>query len=104
MLKNVGEGVGKLLEKNVEDELVRRVKDLGGECFKFISPGNSGVPDRIVILNSKVVFVELKRPNGKTRKLQDVQLRRLQGLGANVKVISSIDEVNSFIEEVRNGI
>ena len=36
-------------ESSIETHLVRMVRDRGGLCFKFVSPGNPGVPDRIVI-------------------------------------------------------
>ncbi len=54
-------------EKEIEKYLVRRVKEWGGKAFKFTSPGNNGVPDRIVCLPCRLFFVELKRPGGKLR-------------------------------------
>lgn len=54
-------------ERDIEGYFVEQVRSLGGECLKWISPGTTGVPDRIVILplGMAVEFVELKRP-GKT--------------------------------------
>ena len=37
-------------EKEIEKILVTGVKKLGGRAYKCASPGNDGVPDRIVIL------------------------------------------------------
>lgn len=52
-------------EKEIEKILVAEVKKLGGKAYKFVSPGNSGVPDRIVIFPKKPpVFVELKTDTG----------------------------------------
>ena len=42
-----------MLEKEIEKILVTEVKKLGGKAYKFVSPGNSGVPDRIVIFPKK---------------------------------------------------
>ena len=40
-----------MLEKTVEKELCDRVKnDLGGWALEFVSPGQNGVPDRIVLV------------------------------------------------------
>ena len=36
-------------ESSIESYLVRKVKEHGGLCYKFVSPGNPGVPDRIII-------------------------------------------------------
>ena len=38
-----------MLEKDIERKLVAGVKRSGGKAYKFVSPGNVGVPDRIVI-------------------------------------------------------
>ena len=37
-------------EKEIEQKLVDTVKKHGGICPKFVSPGFSGMPDRIVLL------------------------------------------------------
>ena len=48
-------------ERDIEVLLRDGVKQLGGKAYKWVSPGNAGVPDRIVILpGGKVIFVELK--------------------------------------------
>ena len=91
-----------MLEKEVEKFLVRQVKKLGGISFKFISPGNAGVPDRIVILpNGKVLFVELKTDKGKLTKLQEVQIKKISDLGADVRVLRGIEGVKEFINEIQ---
>ena len=47
------------LERNIERKLVNGVKAMGGIAYKWVSPGNTGVPDRIVIFpDGKVEFVE----------------------------------------------
>lgn len=92
-----------MLEKKVEKYLVREVKKIGGVSFKFISPGNAGVPDRIVILpTGKVVFAELKTDKGKLTKLQESQIRKISELGAEVKVLYGIEGVRKFINEIQS--
>lgn len=39
-----------VLERELEAKLVHAVRSRGGLCLKWISPGASGVPDRIVLL------------------------------------------------------
>ena len=52
-----------VLEKDIEKSLISRTKQRHGKAYKWVSPGNSGVPDRIVVLpGGKVGFCELKRP------------------------------------------
>ena len=92
-----------MLEKEVEKFLVREVKKIGGVSFKFISPGNAGVPDRIVILPSgRVVFAELKTDMGKLTKLQEVQIKKISNLGADARVLRGIEGVKEFINEIQS--
>ena len=42
--------VKKILEKDIEKYLRDEIKKVGGIAYKFVSPGNSGVPDRLVLL------------------------------------------------------
>nr|DAR26348.1 MAG TPA: Nuclease [Caudoviricetes sp.] len=92
-----------MLEKEIEKFLVREVKKLGGISFKFISPGNAGVPDRIVILPiGKVIFVELKTDKGKLTKLQEVQIKKISDLGADARVLRGIEGVKEFINEIQS--
>ena len=89
-----------MLETPIEQALVRRVKSLGGLCEKFTSPNRRSVPDRIVGLpGGRIIFVELKAPGKKPTdaQLRDHEKRRL--LGADVRVIDSIEAVNRFPDE-----
>ena len=54
-----------VLEKDIEQKLVKMVKRHGGRCPKWVSPGWSGVPDRLCLLpGGRIIFVETKRPKG----------------------------------------
>ena len=58
-------------ESEIERVLVEEVKRLGGRAYKWTSPGNDGVPDRIVFLpDTRVIFVELKTDTGRLSPLQ----------------------------------
>lgn len=89
-------------ESQIEAYLVKKIKQLGGIAFKFVSPGNAGVPDRLVVLpGGKIIFVELKKPGGKTTPLQDSQIARLMKLGCDVGVVHSIEEADDCVEYCR---
>lgn len=86
-------------EKDIEKILVDEVKKLGGRAFKWVSPGNAGVPDRIVVFpNRTPVFVELKSEKGSLTPLQAAQIDRLRGLGQAVFVVKGIDGVSNFFQ------
>lgn len=93
-------GTRQMNEKHVEQALVRRVRQLGGRAYKWVSPGNRGVPDRIVILpGGRVLAVEVKRPGGKTTRLQDREIARINGLGVRALVVDSIEAIDQLIGE-----
>lgn len=88
-------------EREIEQILVREVKVLGGRAYKWVSPGNDGVPDRIVIFpGRKPIFVELKSETGRLSSLQIVQLERLQELGQDIAVIKGIDGLSQFFQDL----
>lgn len=87
-------------EQTIENRLVKEVEKLGGLCWKFISPGVAGVPDRLVLLpNGKLIFIELKAPGQKARKLQEYRHKKLRKLGFRVEIIDSLEGVKRFINE-----
>jgi hypothetical protein len=87
-----------MLEKDVERYLVKSVKDLGGACFKWVSPGHAGVPDRVVIRpGGRVAFVEVKRPGQKPTKLQLHVLEQLRQLGCQAVWVDSKEAVDAFL-------
>ena len=87
-------------ESAVEAKLVRGVKDIGGLAFKFVSPGNVGVPDRILIFpNGTIWFVELKADGGRLSAMQKRQIAKLEKAGVLVTVLTGPDEVTQFLQE-----
>ena len=61
-------------ESSIESKFRDEVKEVGGMAYKFVSPGNAGVPDRVVILQGgKSGFVELKRPGDIDRVIWEIE-------------------------------
>ena len=87
-----------ILEKDIERALVARVKSCGGLCLKWVCPGWSGVPDRIVLLpGGRIMFVELKRPKGgKISPLQQWWARKLRSLGFWVTFLHDVGDLATF--------
>lgn len=89
------------IEKDIERWLGNQLKKLGCIYMKFVSPGNDGVPDRIVILpGGSVIFVELKSTQGKLMANQRVQISRLRKHGAIVFVLTGKLDAKLFLDDI----
>lgn len=87
-----------MLESQIERKLVQGVKMLGGVAYKFVSPGNTGVPDRLIVLpGGHVCFVELKTDEGQLSNIQKAQIDRLKNLHADVRVVRGMRGVEDFL-------
>lgn len=88
-------------ESRIEAGLVRLVRERGGLCYKFVSPGNPGVPDRIVVAPSgRTIYVELKTEAGRLTAIQEWQHGELRKRGADVRTLYGPSEVRAFVGEV----
>ena len=89
-----------VLEKDIERKLVKGVRALGGMANKWVSPGNVGVPDRVVVLpGGRVIFVELKTDTGVVSPIQERQIKKLKDLGVDVRVVRGVNEVDDFLKK-----
>ena len=87
-----------MLEKLIEQKLVRGVRELGGKAYKFVSPGNVGVPDRIVIWpDVNIQFVEIKTKRGRFSQLQYVQCKKLLSLLQTVYILYGLEAVKDYL-------
>ena len=88
-------------ERDLEKILKDRVRALGGVALKFVSPGTSGVPDRLIVLpGNKMGFVEVKKPGKKLRPEQDYQIKRLKRLGCLVYVLDNPDYIDQILHDI----
>jgi hypothetical protein len=84
-------------EDTVEEELVRRVRALGGRCEKMSMKGRRGFFDRLVVLPGRVIFCECKRPHGGVLSPHQMSIhaayRALGAVVANIKNSADIDDL-----------
>ena len=89
-------------EKEIEQKFTLTVKQAGGLALKFVSPGMSGMPDRIVLLpGGHMVFVEVKAPGKVPRPLQEARHRMLRKLGYKVYVLDDASQIGGILDEIR---
>jgi len=88
-------------EQEIELQLVRAVKKMGGRAVKFMSPGFDGMPDRLVLLpGGKCGFVEVKAPGKRPRALQVVRHEMLKELGFKVYVLDAKEQIEEIIDDI----
>lgn len=87
-----------IMEREVEARLRDMVRSRGGFCLKWVCPGWSGVPDRIILLpGGRIIFVELKRPEGGRLSSRQVWWgRKLTQLGFEHHIIWNIMDIKRF--------
>lgn len=91
-----------MLERNIEAYLRDKASGAGGRAYKFVSPANSGVPDRIVMLpGGRIAFVELKAPGKKATPLQVNQQRFITRMGLPVFTIDNKKDVDELIQHMQ---
>lgn len=91
-----------ILEKEVEKYLVQYAHKNDILTYKLVSPGNSGVPDRIFVNRSGMVrFVEVKAPGKKPRPLQQSVFAKLANHGQPVLIIDTKGDAELFIDQFR---
>ena len=97
-------------ESEIESYLVKRVKEVGGECRKVKWLGRNGAPDRLVMLPPRdreengTIWVELKTeglaalfPHTPHERQQHREHERMRAVGQRVVVIDSIAGVDALL-------
>lgn len=86
-------------ERYYEKKLVSGINHLGGLCWKFVSPGHAGVPDRIILLpGGHVLFAEMKAPGKTERPLQRVLQLKMTQLGITVfPSVNTVEKIDAVL-------
>jgi hypothetical protein len=80
------------LERDIEGKVVDIAKKNGWLSFKFVSPAQRGVPDRIFMKSGRILFIEFKAPGKQPTPLQDHIIRKMVDAGCEVHVCDSVEE------------
>lgn len=89
-----------LKERDIERHLVKQAGRHNILCYKFTSPSNNGVPDRLLIGHGQTIFVEVKRPGEKVRPLQQVVINDMIKHGATVHIVDTKKGVDALIHSI----
>jgi len=89
-------------ESRIEKRLVEMVRQSEGIAMKLTSPSNRGVPDRLVLMpGGAMLFVEVKAPGQKLRKLQAHWFDLLESLGFRCEMVDSFEGVDRIVSGLK---
>jgi len=86
-------------ESGLERKLSLAVKKAKGYCIKLPANFYIGIPDRMLLLPGRVLFVELKVENGRVSPAQKNWQARFSRLGLTYYIIRGQDQLERFIHE-----
>lgn len=78
-------------ERDIEAKVVKWAKNNGWLTYKFVSPSQRGVPDRIFIKDGHIVFIEFKAPGKKPTQLQAHIIKKLREAECEVHVFDDVE-------------
>jgi Holliday junction resolvase-like predicted endonuclease len=79
--------VKKMKEQQIQSKKIKELEAQGYYVIKLTTTNKNGIPDLIAIpANSDVLFVEVKKPDGKMSKLQEFRKKELEAHGVKVEI------------------
>ena len=86
-------------EDSVEEELVRRVRSMGGRCEKMAMQGRRGFPDRLVVLpGGRMILCECKRPVGGRLSPHQISLHAAyEALGVRIAIVRNSADIDALL-------
>jgi hypothetical protein len=90
--------ISDMLEKEIESYFVWTVEHAGGKTYKFKSPTQRGVSDRLACMpDGSTWFVELKAPKGKLLPLQVIFRDNVLDLHQKYALLNSKEKIDEWI-------
>lgn len=87
-------------ESEIEKKVSEYAKAKGWLVYKFVSPSQRGVPDKIFIGGGDIFFIEFKAPGKKPTKLQDKIFSKIRGELFEVYIIDNIESGKKLIDNL----
>lgn len=83
--------IQKIREKDIEKAVTNFAKSRCWLSYKWVSPNQKGVPDRIYFNQGEVLIIEFKAPGKQPKRLQKHVHCMLNNEGFTVHVIDNIE-------------
>lgn len=93
-----------MLEKPIEQAVSKYAKQKGWLVYKFKSPSQVGVPDRIFIKNGYSIYIEFKATGKKASELQLRIHQQMREHGALVFVVDNTIYGKKIIDDYNDAV
>jgi Holliday junction resolvase len=81
-----------MTEQQIQAKRIKKFEEDGYYVIKLIKTNKNGIPDLIAIpRNSKVLFSEIKKSNGRVSKLQQYRIKELKDHGIETEIYRGAD-------------
>jgi len=88
-------------ESKIESDFVKYAKGLGCRAYKWVSPGQNGVADRIIAAtNGRLFLIEFKAPGKKLGPAQARQKVRLNRQGIPVYTCDNFGQAEEILDAI----
>tara|TARA_R100001443_G_scaffold40029_2_gene53421 strand:+ start:697 stop:936 length:240 start_codon:yes stop_codon:yes gene_type:complete len=76
-----------MTEQQIQAKRIKQLESEGYYVIKLTTTNKNGIPDLLAIpKNCEVLFVEVKKPNGKLSKLQEFRIKELKAHGIKTEI------------------
>jgi Holliday junction resolvase len=83
-------------ESDIQKSIINHLTKEGWICIKLIQTNWNGIPDLMVLKNSRTVFIEVKQPGKKPNDLQQYRIEKLHKAGFEAFCATSLQDVVNF--------
>lgn len=87
-----------VLEKKIEERVVKWAEKKGAICLKLNLWGNTGWPDRLFLYHARIAFIEFKAPGEKPARNQPARIKKLRSEAFQVGVYDDPAAAIAFLE------
>ncbi len=75
-----------MTEQQIQSKRIKQLEAEGYYVLKLVKTNKNGIPDLLALKEGEVLFIEVKRPEGRLSKLQEYRLKELKKHGFNTEV------------------
>jgi hypothetical protein len=90
-----------MLEKKIEGKVCEYAKKKGFLVRKLEWVGRHGAPDRVLIKDGKIYFIEFKQKGKSPTPNQEAEIARLRDAGMLVWVIDDVESGIELVDQLR---